>query len=67
MYPLPRIDDALDALKGAKYFTTLDAWSGYWQIPIHEHDKEKTTFSTRSGHHEFNVMPFGLVNALSSF
>lgn len=67
MYPLPRIDDALDALQGAKYFTTLDAWSGYWQIGLREEDKEKTAFSTRDGHYQFNVMPFGLVNAPGSF
>ncbi len=67
VYPLPRIDDALDALAGAKYFTTLDAWTGYWQIGIREEDKEKTGFTTHSGHYKFNVMPFGLVNAPSTF
>ena len=41
-YPLPRIDDSLDQLSGCGYFSSLDLKSGYWQIPMHEKDKEKT-------------------------
>lgn len=67
MYPLPRIDDALDALAGSKYFTTLDAWTGYWQMEIREEDKEKTAFVTQRGQYEFICMPFRLVNAPASF
>ena len=44
-YPLPRIDDTLDALGGAEYFTTLDLQSGYWQVPLDENSKEITAFS----------------------
>ena len=67
VYPLPRIDDALDALAGAKLFTTLDAWTGYWQIPLDEADRAKTAFITQNGLYEFKGMPFGLVNAPASF
>ena len=48
-HPLPRIDDLLDALPGAKWFSTLDLKSGYWQMPITEQDKAKTAFRTSSG------------------
>ncbi|GBN42631.1 Transposon Ty3-I Gag-Pol polyprotein [Araneus ventricosus] len=62
-YPLPRIDDTLDALKGSQWFTTLDLKSGYWQVEILPEDREKTAFTTGQGLWQFKVMPFGLCNA----
>lgn len=66
-YPLPRIDFTLDALFGARYFTTLDLFSGYWQLELADCDKHKTAFISEFGLFEFNRMPFGLANAPSTF
>jgi hypothetical protein len=67
VYPLPRIDDILDAMNGAKYFSSFDFLSGYWQIEMDELDKEKTGFITIYGLFEWNVMPMGLCNSPSTF
>ena len=66
-YPLPRIQDCLDSLGGSKYFSSMDLASGYWQIPVREEDKPKTAFVSKSGLYEFQFMPFGMVNAPSTF
>jgi hypothetical protein len=66
-YPLMKIDEALDALEGSRYFSLLDLKKAYWQLEIDEKDKEKTAFVTTDGQWEFNVMPFGLTNAPPMF
>ncbi|KAI3369563.1 hypothetical protein L3Q82_024379 [Scortum barcoo] len=62
-FPLPRIGESLDALSGARWFSTIDLASGYNQVPLAEQDRPKTAFCTPFGLFEFNRMPFGLCNA----
>lgn len=66
-YAMPRIDDCVARLAGARVFSALDVTSGYWHIPIRLADREKTAFATHLGLFEFVVMPFGLVNAPATF
>lgn len=66
-YPLPRIDDVLNCLSGAKYFTTLDLRSGYWQCEVAEEHKSNTALSIGSGLYEFNITPFGVYNGPAAY
>ena len=67
VHPIPRIDSTLDALSWACWFSTLDLASGYWQVEVERADKEKIIFSMPFGLYKFNMMPFRLLNALSTF
>ena len=67
-YPIPRIDDALDSLSGAKHFSSLDLKSGYWQVEMDEQSKQYTAFTVGPlGFYECQRMPFGLCNAPATF
>jgi hypothetical protein len=66
-YPLPKIDECLDALEGSKFFSTLDLASGYWQVAMDPDDAEKTAFVTHRGLFQWTVMPLSLCNAPATF
>ena len=66
-HPLPRIDELLEQFRTAKWFSSMDLASGYWQIEMKEEDKQKTAFTCSYGLYQFNVMPFGLKNAPPTF
>ena len=66
-YPLPRVDDCIDAIGRAGFITKLDLMKGYWQIPLTERAKEISTFVTPHGTYKFEVMPYGLKNAPATF
>ncbi|GJR41984.1 putative reverse transcriptase domain-containing protein [Tanacetum coccineum] len=66
-YPLPRINDLFDQLQGSSVYSKIDLRSGYHLLRVHKEDIPKTAFQTQYGHYEFQVMPFGLMNALVVF
>ena len=66
-YPLLRIDDLFDQLRGAWVYSKVDLCTGYHKLRVREKDIPKTAFRTRYGHFEFTVLPFGLTNAQTTF
>ena len=66
-YPLPRIDNLFDQLKGARVYSKIELRTDYHQLRVREADIPKTTFRTWYGHFEFTMMPFVLTNALAAF
>ena len=66
-FPLPNITDILDQLGNSHYFSTLDLADGFHQVLMDEHDKDKTAFTTPTGHYTYNRMPFGLKGAPATF
>ena len=66
-YPMPRVDDLLDQLRGVQLFSAIDLMQGYYQIRIKPEDCEKTAFRNPHGLYEFKVQPFGLANAPAVF
>ena len=66
-YPLPRIDDLFDQLRGVQVYSKIDLRIGYHQLRVREADIPKTAFRTRYWHFKFTVMPFELTNALTTF
>ena len=66
-YPLPRIEDLFDQLKGPSVFSKIDLRLGYYQLRVKDDDVPKIAFRTRFSHYEFLVMPFGLTNAPTAF
>ena len=66
-YAIPRIEDSINALAGARWFSTLDLTSGFWQVELEEDAKEKTAFTTWNGLFQWKVLPYGLCNAPATF
>ena len=67
VYPIPRIDVSLSKLGNARFFTTLDLGTAFWQVSLRKQDREKTGFACKLGLFKWKRMPFGLCNATATF
>jgi len=65
--PMPTAEEIFAKLAGYRYFSKFDLSKGYWQVPVHEEDRDLTTFVCHRGQFRFRVMPFGLVNVPATF
>ena len=66
-YPMQRVDELLDAIKGAKFITTLDLAKGYWQVTMRPQDQAKAAYTSANGLYQFTVIPIGLSGAPATF
>ena len=66
-FPLPKIQELLGQLNKCKYFSSLDLHSGYYHISLTEEARKKTAFATADGKYQWNIVPFGLATAVSTF
>jgi len=66
-FPIPDITEAIDSLRGSRWFATIDLLSGYWQLGMTDRAKERSAFCTRRGLFQFKRMPFGLCGAPATF
>ncbi|XP_076638825.1 uncharacterized protein LOC143350687 [Colletes latitarsis] len=66
-YPLPLIDDQINSLQGAKYYSTLDLQNGFFHVPVEQNSRKYTAFIVPDGHYEFLKVPFGLCNSPAVF
>src|SRR6266540_829503 len=66
-YPLPVVNDTVDKIGEKKFYTSIDLASGYWQVEVDENSQDIIVFVTLWGLYQFNVMPFGLINASATF
>eukprot|EP00741_Cyanophora_paradoxa_P015154 tig00020849_g14625.t1 len=67
VFPLPRIDDQLERLRGSMVFSTADATAGFWQLPLHPGSRAYTAFVVPWGHFQWRVTPFGVTNGPAAF